>query len=273
VSREGEQWVISGLVQDPVSAKAARRLQVAVAGQEGYLFPPILPTQFLLSEGAQIVNSYRVLERAADAAMSVTFVVPRVGARGPTALSRGVLACRSRKRPSDLWAVAPFVTTGNGDAGGMVDEAPHYTSDAAAVQAMLEQPTPRNECAELWHAIWRSVRADQPQTRGKRHLIVFADSDPTGSAGESLVSAVVGSRATVQVIASGDCPKIEDFCKRARCNFQTIESDEQLIRAMELAYLNLLARYEIVWQSVAAEPAALRIRIHSPQGWADATLS
>jgi hypothetical protein len=201
-SREGEQWVVSGLVQEPVSAKAARRLQVAVAGHEGCQLPAILPTQFLLSEGGQIINSYRVLERPVDAAMSVAFVVPRVGARGATPFSGGILACRSRKRPSDLWAVASYVTTGPGDTGGMLDEAPRYTSDPAAVQTALEQPTPRNECTELWHAIWRSVRNDQPQSRGKRHLIVFAESDPGGSAGDSLVSAVIGSRATVQVIAS-----------------------------------------------------------------------
>jgi hypothetical protein len=273
LSHEGEQWVVSGLVQDPVSGKAARRLLLAVAGAEGFVSPAILPTQFLVSEGSQIVNSYRVLERQVDAAMSVTFVVPRVGGHGGTALSGGVFACRTRKRPSDLWAVAPYVNTGAGDSGGILDEAPHYTSDAAAVQALLEQPTPRNECSELWHAIWRSVRNDQPQSRGKRHLIVYSECDPSGSAGDSLVSAVVGSRATVQVIASGDCPKLEDFCKRARCSFESIESDEELIRAVEMAYLNLLARYEIVWQSGAAEPAALRIRLHSPAGWADATLT
>jgi hypothetical protein len=273
LSREGEQWVVSGLVHEPVSAKAARRLQLAVAGQEGCVLPTIVPTQILLSEGGQTVNSYRVVERAVDAAMSVAFVVPRVGARGATALSGGVLACRSRKRQSDLWAVAPYLATGTSEAGGMMDEAPRYTSDAAAVQATLEQPTPRNECTELWHAIWRSVRNDQPQSRGKRHLIVFAESDPSGAAGDSLVSTVVGSRATVQVIALGDCPKIEDFCKRARCSFQLVESDKQLVRAVEMAYLNLLARYEIAWQSGTAEPAALRIRIHSPLGWADATLT
>jgi len=91
-------------------------------------------------------------------------------------------------------------------------------------------------------------------------------------AGNGLVSAVLTSRTTVQVIAPERCPHVEDFCRRARANFQIAESDEAIKRSLEMAYLNLLARYEIVWQSAATDPVEIKIRVNSPSGWGEAAI-
>jgi HEAT repeat protein len=272
-SRQGEQWVVSGLLQDFASPKATRRVQLSVASEEGRGYPRILPTQFIVSEDGQLVMAYRVLQRAVAEAMSVVFAVPRVAVPGGSPWSRGALACRSWKRPSDLWAVSAYLA-GEGEEGnnGSLDEPPRFTSHGDALESAFEQPAPRSECTDFWRTIWRAVRNDQSQSRGKRHLILFSQSDPFRSAGDGLVSAVLASRTTVQVIAPARSPKLEDFCRRARANFQFAESDDEIARSLEMSYLNLLARHEITWQSTCPDAGNLRIRINSPSGWGEVAI-
>jgi hypothetical protein len=153
-----------------------------------------------------------------------------------------------------------------------VDESPHFASSVDALEVALEQPAARGECTDLWRTIWRSVRHDQGPSRGKRHLILFSLYDPHRSAGDGLVSAVLSSRTTVQVISPARSPKVEDFCRRACASFHTAESDDAIARCLEMAYLNLLARYEIVWQSACPDTGELKIRINAPAGWGEASV-
>ncbi|SPE42357.1 conserved hypothetical protein [Candidatus Sulfopaludibacter sp. SbA3] len=272
-SRQGEQWAVSGLMLDWAAAKNTRRMQVSVAGEETRGHPHILSTQFIVSESGRLVMEYRVLERLVAESMSVVFAVPRAAVAGESPWSRGVLACRPWKRPSDLWAVATYLA-GEGDEGntGPLDEPLRFTSNADALETAFQQPVARSECTDFWRTIWRSVRSDQGQSRGRRHLVLFSQNDPFRSAGNGLVSAVLTSRTTVQVIAPERCPHVEDFCRRARANFQIAESDEAIKRSLEMAYLNLLARYEIVWQSAATDPVEIKIRVNSPSGWGEAAI-
>jgi hypothetical protein len=270
VSRQGEAWLVTGMPQEPGSRTISRRVLVTVARQEGHVLPTLLPTHFLVSENNQMVASYRVLERAVTQAMSVVFVVPRAATPGTSSCSQGVLGCSSRKRPSDLWAVMPYLPGEPGTGAGSVEDAPAFTSNIAGIEAALQRPASRAECTDLWHTLWRSSRGDQG--RGKRHLIVLVQSDQFGSAGDGLVSSVIGSLMSVQMIASERCPKIEDFCRRARCSFQVAGSDEEVVRMVELAYLNLLARYEVAWKDAGAEAGPVRVRINSPSGWGEAVI-
>ena len=267
-SREEQRWVVSGLLQEPASNQAQRRMLLTVAGEEGCHFPSILPTHVLVSENNDLVHTYRLVERQLDSAMSVVFVVPW-SADGPW--TNGVQSCRSRKRPSDLWALSPYLA-GETNVQNVPQDGVRFTTDPHVVLAALKQPGARSECTDLWHAIWRSVRKDQAQGRGKRHLIVFAEKDPAGTAGDSLVASIAASQASVEVIAQADCPKIAEFCRRTRCSLKLVDDAGEFARRVEMAYLHLLARYELTWHRNSAGPVPVRVRIHSPAGWGEANV-
>ncbi|MDR3704083.1 MAG: HEAT repeat domain-containing protein [Candidatus Sulfopaludibacter sp.] len=272
-SRLNKPWVVTGRMFLETSSKANRRLQVAVAGAEDQVEPQILPTQLTVLEDGQAVMEYKMNQKAAVEAMSVVFAVSRDMVRSSTAWWRGVAACRSWKRPSDLWAVSAYLA-GEGEDGnsGPAEEPLSFVSGADSLDKALAQPEARSECTELWRTVLRAVRSDQGQNRGKRHLILFSHSDPYRSAGEGLVSTVLSSRASVQVISAAPSPKVEDFCRRARASFQIAQTDDEIARCLELAYLNLLARYEITWNSPQADTADLKVRINTPAGWGEASI-
>ena len=77
----------------------------------------------------------------------------------------------------------------------------------------------RSDCWEFWKSIWQAVRADQAPARGRRHLIVFSNIEPERVAGRGLVSAVLASRAIVQVISTGPNAKLEEFCRHVHGSF------------------------------------------------------
>jgi HEAT repeat protein len=272
-SRAGEEWLLSGALLDFSPQKPARRLQLAVAGEEAHDFPRILPTQVLISDNGQPVSAYKMLERVVGESMTVVFALPREAVPGGSSWTLGVQACNAWRRPSDLWAVSYYLTGPASDAGSdSLEEPPRFSSNSAALEAALEQPPARAECTDLWRTIWRAVRNDKGQTRGKRHLILFSHDEPLRCAGDGLISAVIASRTTVQVIAAEPSPKVEDFCRRARAGFHVPGSDEAIARAIEMACLNLLARYEVLWQSAGGEDGPIRVRIHTPAGWGETTV-
>src|ERR1035437_633253 len=73
----GEKWHVAGRMLAGESPKGLRRLMLAVAGQDMRAQPKVAPLQFLLSEGAQYVTSYKVTEKPLPESMSVVFVIPR----------------------------------------------------------------------------------------------------------------------------------------------------------------------------------------------------
>jgi hypothetical protein len=272
-SRLSKPWVVTGQMLVETSSKINRRLRVAVAAAEDEPEPHILPTQFLVSENGQAVMEYKVHQKAVIEAMSAVFAVPRDMIRGSTSWSRGVAACRSWKRPSDLWAVLAYLS-GEGEEGntGSAEEPLSFVSGADVLDKALAQPEARSECTELWRTILRAVRSDQSQNRGKRHVILFSQTDPFRSAGEGLVSTVLSSRASLQIISAAPSPKVEDFCHRAHASFQIAETDDEIVHCLEMAYLNLLARYEITWNSPQAETMDLKVRVNTPAGWGEASI-
>jgi hypothetical protein len=51
-----------------------------------------------------------------------------------------------------------------------------------------------------------------------------------------------------------------------------IAAEEQLPHALEEACLNLLARYDLSYQPAPAGPAAIRLRIQTPEGGGEANV-
>lgn len=270
----GKRWHVAGRMLAGGNLKGLRRLTLAIAGEDMRGQPQVAPLQFLLSEGAQYITSYKVSEKPLPESMSAVFVIPRSREAAGGAFYEGVLNCLLRwKRPSDLWSLLPYIETGDGEMPAPRDpEPPLFTSNAPALEAALRETPKRMECTDLWTAIWRATNQDGGQSRGKRHIIVFSSAEEGRVAGHGLMANLQSGRVPIQVISSGPNEQLGDFCRRTNI-MQKICAGEEVAEMIEQAYLNLLVRYEIAYQPVAAIPADLKVHIQTSVGWGDTLIA
>ncbi len=265
----GERWHVAGRMLAGQSVKGLRRLFLAVAGEDMRGQPRVAPLQFLLSEGAQYITSYKVTEKPLPESMSVVFVIPRSREAADGAFFQGVLNCLRWKRPSDLWSLLPYIETGDGEAPEPREpEPPPFTSSADALAVALSETPKRMECTDLWTAIWRATNQDGGQSRGQRHIIVFSSAEEGRIAGHGLIESLQGGRVPIQVICSGPNQHLAELCWRTQV-MQRNCALEELGEMIEQAYLNLLARYEIAYQPVATTPTNVKVHLQTPVGWGE----
>ena len=91
------------------------------------------------------------------------------------------------------------------------------------------------------------------------------------TASPGLTAAVQTSHSLVQVIASVSSPAVEDFCEKTQSHYRLV-SYEEVPAAINQAYLNLLARYDISYQPVPREATSLRVRVLNPGGAGEISL-
>jgi hypothetical protein len=103
-------------------------------------------------------------------------------------------------------------------------------------------------------------------------MIVLAPDDVGEAPDRGLLAAVHGSRTTIQVVSAVPNPALQDFCQRTQGQFHLLEDGTQIEERISLTYLNLLARYEIRYQSAGTDADKLKIRIHTPTGWGETNL-
>jgi hypothetical protein len=265
----GEKWHVAARMLGGESLKGLRRLILAVAGEDMRDQPKVAPLQFLLSEGAQYVTSYKILDKPLPESMSVVFVIPRSREAAGGAFFDGVLSCLRWKRPSDLWSVLPYIETGDGEPPQPHDpDPPLFTGNSDALAATLRDTPKRLDCTDLWTGVWRATKQDGGQSRGKRHVIVFSSAQEGRIAGHGLIANLQAGRIPIQVIASGPNDQLQGFCERTHTLFRN-GAQEELVEMIEQAYLNLLSRYEIAYQPVAALSPALKVRVQTPIGWGE----
>jgi hypothetical protein len=269
----GEPWHVAGRMLAGESVKGLRRLMLAVAGKDMREQPKVAPLQFLLSEGAQYITSYKVSEKPLPESMSVVFVIPRWREAADGGFYEGVLNCLRWKRPSDLWSLLPYIETGDGEAPVARDpEPPLFTSSADALAAALNGTSKRMECTDLWTAMWCATNQEGGQSRGKRHVIVFSSVQEGRVAGHGLIDNLLGGRVPIQVISSGPNGQLAELCLRTNI-IQRNCAVEELGEMIEQAYLNLLARYEIAYQPAAATPTDIRVHLQTPVGWGETLIA
>jgi hypothetical protein len=269
----GERWHVAGRMLAGESAKGLRRLMVAVTGEDMREPPKVAPLQFLLSEGVQYITSYRVTEKPLPESMSVVFVIPRSREAAEGAFFEGVLNCLRWKRPSDLWSLLPYIQTGDGEAPAPRDpEPPPFTSSTDALAAGLRDTPKRMECTDLWTALWRATNQVGGQSRGRRHVIVFSSAEEGRIAGHGLIENLKGGRVPIQVICSGPSEHLAEFCRKTNLT-QRYCTEGELGEVIEQAYLNLLARYEIAYQPVAATPSDIKVHLQTPAGWGETSIA
>ena len=264
-------WRVAGLFAGTNVQQDVRRLQLAVVPEAGGEQPRIRPTELILSEDGRQVVTYKVAERPTAQGMSVCLVLPRLGAQPSPSWNEAVLACLRWKRASDLWALMPYLPTGDLEEPNvsLADDPPRFHPNPETIKAALGAVPARTGCTDLWTAIWRSVRTDNGPVRGKRHVIIFSGIEEARFAGPGLITAALTSRALVQVVSSVPNPTLADFCTRVRGNFRIAATDAEIAPLVEQAYLNLLPQYDISYQSACPEAPILKIRVHAPSGWGE----
>jgi hypothetical protein len=273
----GQPWRLSSLMLETMAAgpKPTRRLQVAVGTAAG-AEPALRAIHFMLSEDGLPVLNYHVTVRPSPPPMSVVFLFPRGGEAEEPPWVTGALGCLAGKRSSDLWAYLPWRPAGGASPAAPAAQANEefpFTPNHEALENSFRRMTQRADCGDMWQTLWRALRAESSLARGKRHVIVFAAEQVRGVAGPGLVATVGASRGIVQVISCVSNPALEDLCEKTRISYTHAPAAEQIIAAIEEAYLNLNARYEIGYQPLSQEARELKIRIQCPTGWGETTLA
>ncbi len=274
----GQPWRMSSLLlETPAASSAAgpkliRHVQVAV-GATAAAQPPLRAIHFMLTEDGQPVLNYHLTVRPSPPPMSVVFLFPRGGEAEEPPWVTGALGCLAGKRSIDLWAYLPWMPAGEATgAAAEGDREIHFTPNPEALANSFHRLTNRAECGDLWQTLWRALRAESSMVRGKRHAIVFAAEPAGGVAGHGLVASVGAARGIVQVISSVPNPALENLCNKTRISYTQVATPEQIIAAIEQAYLNLNARYELSYRTLSQEARELKIRIQAPSGWGESAV-
>ena len=267
---QAAEWPVAGSCTPKDPRTGQRRVSVAVVTAEGRESPRVLPVQFILSENGQPVWSYRVIERPAPAAMSVIFLFPRKVDNAGTLWDRGALRCLNWKRSTDLWSTVPYSGVDDDPSDGLADlELPSFIGNSAEAVRVFKETPKRTDCTGFWTAVNRAVLPGKVPVRGKRHLIVLAPDEVGDNSDDSLIAAVHASQTSIQVVSTSPNPALREFCRRIDGRFHLVEDSAAIEERVSLAYLTLLARYEIRYQPVCADAVSLKLRVHTPAGWGE----
>ena len=87
-----------------------------------------------------------------------------------------------------------------------------------------------------------------------------------------MITNLPSARIPVQAIASGPNEQLQEFCRRTQTWCRN-GVEEELGEMIEHAYLNLLARYEIVYQPVVVNAPALKVRVQTLSGWGETLIA
>ena len=246
------------------------RLLLAVAGQDEGPAPGLIPTQFVLSEDARLVTSYRVNRCVSPETISVVFLLPANGSL--ETWREAALAGLPWKRPGDLWACDFYEPEAALEAGADDDDL-NFQANPENIQAEFARSPLRFECPDLWRAIRRLVDVEAGPLLGKRQIVVFRENESTGVPAEDLIAAIAAAQAMVQVISIGPDAILEDFCRSINGVFSCVATLGEAREAAIRACLFQLPQYEFSWQPVHPEARQLKIRIHSPVAAGETALS
>ena len=258
----------------PVAAVAGRKnpltgqrcVRVAVLAEDGRTSPHILPVQFMLAEQGQTIWSYRVMAKPAPEPFAVTFLFPRNSGNGSPAWDRDGLRCLQWKRSTDLWSLVPYSGVENAPPGDDADlELPSFIANVAQAAQVFRETPSRADCTGFWTAVQRAIQPANPGFRGRRHLIILVFEEVSVPAGDQLVTAFQASRMSVQVVSAAANPGLREFCRRVDGRFQRVQSESDIEESVSMAYLGLLARYEIRYVP-AADAGPVKLRVHTPAG-------
>jgi hypothetical protein len=152
------------------------------------------------------------------------------------------------------------------------DIPPQFISDMEVLRAGFDKFAPKGDCTNLWGAIRRSVQIEGGPARGKRHLVLYSQSE----AGQpvdypALTSTAMASRTSVHAVSLIANPALEGLCQATQGTFQAVASEDEVVVVVEQICLSLLARYTVRYQPTM-DARELRIIVTAPPGWGEATI-
>jgi hypothetical protein len=308
-ARQGSEWRVAAQVLP--TSDGAFRFSLEAALADSSTPPQLLATQFMLTEGGQLVNTYQVEERPAPEALSLSFIFPHA-AEGSVAPNigrdaepnteasastnvrvntepnaqtgaatnagadaapwvAGALACLAWKRPSDLWR-AMFFREGK-EPAATAPKPPDYTANPEAAAAALNTSPQPADCADFWSVLRAAAQDDAPAS-GARRLVVYCPADPglpTDAPG--ILSAAVASKLVIYAIAGASNAILEELCQKTHGRFRIAVSADDSRRLVEEAHLVLLSRFVVTYQPLAPDASSLHIRVANTNGWGETTLA
>lgn len=269
---EVEPWHAAVRLIPGESKTGMRRVVVSLEGPDPRLEPKVPALGFILSEGGQYITSYKVAQRPSPEAMSVVFVVPRLHSAA-SHFYEGIKSCLKWKRNADVWCILPYIETGDGDvpAPGADPDPPIFLRNPQDLEQSLAEQGKRPDCLDMWSAIWRASKQNINASRGKRHVLIFSTAEEARAGGPELVANVQPLRVSAMAIASGPNRQLTEFCRRTSTSL-VIRPEGEIAHSIRQAYLKLLGRYDVVYQSIAPEAAELKIKIQGPGGFAETSL-
>ena len=104
-SRQGNEWMVVARSQTGQSG-GRREINVTVCSKDGQEQVELLPTQFILTEGAHTVTNYSTEGRKAPGALAVAFVYPRCTAPAHAPFNQGALEALQGRRHGSLGGCA-----------------------------------------------------------------------------------------------------------------------------------------------------------------------
>jgi len=264
------EWLVAGSCGTKDPRTGQRSVSVAVVTADGGESPRVLPVQFMLSENGQTVWSYRVVERMAPDPMTVIFLFPRKVDHSSELWDQSGLRCLRWNRFTDLWKAVPYSGAGDSpseDVEGL--ELPSFIASSSKATRIFQGTAERTDRTGFWTAVHRAVLPGNYGVQGKRHVIVLAPDEVDGDADNALISAVRASRASIQVVSTSANLLLREFCRRIDGHFHYVKDSSAIEEAVSLAYLSLLARYEIHYHPVSPDATSLKLSVHTPAGWGE----
>lgn len=264
------EWQLGARVAGSDPQKGIRRLSIAVSVPNGTP-PPLYGTHFLLTENGRLVHSYKFAERPVQDAMPVVFILPRGVGQCESQGLQGALRCLPLKRLADFWACEHYVTEGPCESVGSA-EAPAFHSNPASAEACLRTLPQKTDCADLWHSIWRALQGESSGVRGRRHLILFNLSRSPEAPALDFASSLL-ARGSLQVVSLTPDPALEALCAKVNGTFEVAANQEQVPHLIEIAYLRLMARYEMTYRPWNLASTDLRLRLLHTAGTGEAVVA
>jgi hypothetical protein len=250
-----------------------RELRLEASATDGSAAPTLLPTQFVLAEDGHPVPNYQVQMAPPAEILSVTFLLPHSEESAVPPWLQGAIGCIPWKRPADSWCTTFYLPAN--EKGAEAPNPPQFSADGQVAATALQEWAPKTGCPTFWEGLRNAVQAAGAPERGPRRLILFHEASAATSPPEmaEFISAATSSNISVQAISLTPSPQLEELCSGTSGHFQLAQSEPEVQKFVEEAYLALLPRFQVIYQPLSSTARTLTVRVFDATGSGETTIS
>jgi hypothetical protein len=239
-----------------------RSVWIQAFGPDGATIRGLLPSQFVVWNGPNLVTDYEVIEHNTPENVVAGLALCREAA------VPAVTAGLEQKTPEHLWAITQFLSGG----GEAADVAPAvYLADPNKLKATMADPPSKVMAGVETLAAIKSLLPAIIKIPGSRHLILFPESAfdaPTEI--EPHIALAIKHRVAIHAIVAGSpADSLKSICSRTGGIVAAIGDDADLGAEFQQLYSALSNHYLIRYREDPAEGGAttvLRVQVYSGQG-------